>query len=586
MTRKSSGWRLVITVWVCAGVWHDGAEANHRVRRTSRPAGLSDYPGGYRCGSCGDTVRVEPGTYNERIDFLGKTIVVESTGGAAATIIQPNGGVGAIVTMSLTGTQSPVLRGFTVRGGVSDLWAGGIYISGGAPLVEDNIVTGNAGCLGGGITVQFSGATIRNNTISDNAMPLCSGGYGGGIRIGGAGTAQVLDNVVSGNTSDTDGGGIALFAAGQPTISGNVIRGNVAESGIGGGISLHNGSDALITNNIITSNRASRGGGIGWLVPSGNTGPKVVNNTFALNTAPQGSAVFADGFDAAARLVNNVMFSVGDAWTIECSALYDLAPPIIRHNDVFNVGGPGVYGGACADHTGVNGNISVDPLFVSAIGDDFHLQPSSPAIDAGESTGVPTVDIDGDSRPVDGDGDGVARVDIGADEAGAVIPGDTTPPTITVPATGVRRCDDAVRSARQLLGARRRRHRPCTGARLYPASGAEFPMLSTTVNCTATDESGNDSTASFTVIVRDADGQLADTAALIQSWNLGKTGRTLLSRIDTIRRSLAAGKKAQACTNLNSLLADITAFTNKGLTPTQANELRTRVVRIRAVVGC
>ena len=119
-----------------------------------------------------------------------------------------------------------------------------------------------------------------------------------------------------------------------------------------------------------------------------------------------------------------------------------------------------------------------------------------------------------------------------------------------------------------------------------PASGTQFPMLSTTVNCTATDESGNDSTASFTVVVRNADGQLADTAALIQSWNLGKTGRTLLSRIDTIRRSLAAGKKPQACTNLNSLLADITAFTNKGLTPAQASELRTRVVRIKAVVGC
>jgi hypothetical protein len=119
-----------------------------------------------------------------------------------------------------------------------------------------------------------------------------------------------------------------------------------------------------------------------------------------------------------------------------------------------------------------------------------------------------------------------------------------------------------------------------------PANGSLFPMLSTTVNCAATDASGNDSTASFTVVVRNADGQLADTAALIESWNLGKTGRTLLSRIDTVRRSLAAGKKAQACTNLNSLLADIAAFTNKGLTPTQAGELNTRVVRIKAVVGC
>ena len=242
MTSKSSGWRLAITVSVCAGVL--GLTAPKPITASSVLLVPEAYPtiqAAIDAAAAGDTVRVGPGTYNERIDFLGKTIVVESTGGAAETIIDPNGAVGAIVTMSLSGAQSPVLRGFTVRGGVSDLWAGGIYISGGSPLVEDNVVTGNAGCLGGGITVQFSAAMIRNNTISDNAMPLCSGGNGGGIRIGGAGTAQVLDNVVSGNTSDTDGGGIALFAAGQPTVTGNVIRGNVAESGIGGGISLITG---------------------------------------------------------------------------------------------------------------------------------------------------------------------------------------------------------------------------------------------------------------------------------------------------------------------------------------------------------
>jgi serine protease len=560
MTSTSSGWRLVTTVSVCAGV------LGLTVPRPMTAASVLLVPGVYPtiqsaidAAAAGDTVRVGPGTYNERIDFLGKTIVVESTGGAAATIIQPNGLMGALVTMSLSGAQSPVLRGFTIRGGVSDLWAGGIYISGGAPVVEHNVVTDNTGCLGGGISVQFSGAVIRKNTIANNSMPLCIGGDGGGIRIAGAGAAQVVNNV---------------------------IRGNVAESGDGGGISLANESNALITNNIITRNRASNGGGIAWLVPQSTTGPRVINNTLALNTARHGSAVFADGFDAAARLVNNVIFSVGDAWTIECSALYDAGPPVIRHNDVFNIGGPGVYGGACADHTGVNGNISADPLFVSATGDDFHLRPSSPAIDAGESTGVPTVDIDGESRPVDGDGDGVARVDMGADEAGVVIPGDTTPPTITVPGTVYANAtmpsgalvsftvlvDDDTDPAPVLA---------CT-----PASGTQFPMLSTRVTCTATDTSGNESTASFTVAVRDADGQLEDTAALIQSWNLGKTGRTLLTRIDTIRRSLATGKKAQACTNLNSLLADITAFTNKGLTAAQASELRTRVVRIKAVVGC
>ena len=52
-----------------------------------------------------------------------------------------------------------------------------------------------------------------------------------------------------------------------------------------------------------------------------------------------------------------------------------------------------------------------DPLLDA----DFHLRAGSPAIDAGGDAGVRT-DIDGDSRPEDGDMDAAAVVDLGADE--------------------------------------------------------------------------------------------------------------------------------------------------------------------------
>ena len=92
MTGKSSGSRLVITVWVCAGVL--GLTAPKRITASSVLLVPQAYPtiqAAIDAAAAGDTVRVGPGTYNERINFLGKTIVVESTGGAAATTIQPNG---------------------------------------------------------------------------------------------------------------------------------------------------------------------------------------------------------------------------------------------------------------------------------------------------------------------------------------------------------------------------------------------------------------------------------------------------------------------------------------------------------------
>jgi hypothetical protein len=62
----------------------------------------------------------------------------------------------------------------------------------------------------------------------------------------------------------------------------------------------------------------------------------------------------------------------------------------------------------------LGGNLNTAPLLVGAR--DFHLAAGSPLIDAGTNAGAPASDFEGDSRPLDGDGDTAAVTDIGADE--------------------------------------------------------------------------------------------------------------------------------------------------------------------------
>jgi hypothetical protein len=75
------------------------------------------------------------------------------------------------------------------------------------------------------------------------------------------------------------------------------------------------------------------------------------------------------------------------------------------------------------------GNINADPLFVGAL--DFHLQGGSPAIDAGNPAAFSdTLDVDEQLRVTDGNGDSIARRDMGAFEhptASAPPPSDPPP---------------------------------------------------------------------------------------------------------------------------------------------------------------
>jgi hypothetical protein len=378
----------------------------------------------------GDTVLVAPGTYFENINFGGKAITVESAQGPEATIIDGNL-AGSVVTFVSEEGLASVLRGFTLQRGFAGFEGGGVKISSSSPTVVGNIITNNRACTGGaGISADFSSARIQDNLITNNSQIYCGGGGGGGISVGGAGQAQIIDNVITGN-SFSYGGGIELFAAGAPTIRGNVIRANTAST-FGGGMYIVNQSDASIVQNTIIGNQAGQGGGIYWLVPSGARGPLLVNNTIADNQG-QGSGIFAGGFDAQAQLFNNIVVGASGQSAVYCDPFYDPAPPILMSNNVFSAGAA-AYEGTCGEPTGTDGNISADPLFVDPAGTDYHLAAGSPSIDAGDNAApeLPAVDIDGDQRIFNG------RVDQGVDEFGS-FPATTPSAPTDVTATRLRK---------------------------------------------------------------------------------------------------------------------------------------------------
>jgi Right handed beta helix region/Beta-propeller repeat len=361
----------------------------------------------------GGTVLVAPGTYTERINFRGKAVTVISAGGPEQTIIDA-GGAGSAVSFTSGESRAAVLSGFTIRGGATLFRGGGIHIQSSSPTIRGNVVTGNRGCAGGGIWVGFGSPLIQGNRITRNETS-CAGGSGAGVLLAGGVAPELVDNEILENTA-SNGGGISLFNGGNAIIRNNVITRNAAVGdaipcSAGGGIESYGSSQATIVGNLIVGNSACQGGGIFWRTSTGRN--VLVNNTIADNDAESWPGMYVTDFDAGDELHNNIITAhTGPA--LYCS----ISSPTLNSNDIFSPQGA-VYGGTCADQTGLNGNISVDPAFLGPANRDYRVAMTSAVVDSGNAAApaLPSTDLTGLDRVFDGNGDGVARVDMGALES-------------------------------------------------------------------------------------------------------------------------------------------------------------------------
>jgi hypothetical protein len=364
------------------------------------PGSYPTIQAGINASANGDTVLVAPGAYFENIDFGGKLITVQSAQGPSVTTIDGSN-LAPVVNFSTNETAAALIQGFTLQHGNATGAFGyegaGVHINGASPTVAGNVITANTSCADGtGISIAFASPTIRDNTITGNAKQAgCSGQNGGGIYVRGAAGAQIIHNSITNNTSDF-GGGISLFAAGAPNLLNNTISGNSANYG-GGGVYIANQSTATIVQNVITGNTSTgSGGGLYLLASSGSGSPLFVNNTVSGNAGAE-SGFYITGFESQVQLFNNIITAASSLPAVLCDKTYSSTPPVFDHNDLFNSAGPAA-SGSCAAVVGTAGNTLADPKFAAA--GDYHLQSSSPAIDAGNNgaPSLPSTDLDGKPR--------------------------------------------------------------------------------------------------------------------------------------------------------------------------------------------
>lgn len=265
--------------------------------------------------------------------------------------------------------------------------------------------------------VRIEGCVIRDN---ETLNP------GGGIYCGYNSRVEVQDCHIQLNESAGIGGGI--YSEGYITVTDCDIQENTAD--LGGGLSIDSGE---INHCRIQGNRSNgSGGGIfayGYIT--------VKNCLISDNQAGTGGAVsspgsvdaFADiehctivnnhadarggGFFGSGRVKNSILWgnSATDGAQLWIYDFYLITHSIVADDPVFyNSSGSKLI---------LRDTFSTDPNFADGENGDYHLNPVSPCIDAGDDDlidGVSLTDLDGQVRILDGNGDGSAAADLGCYE--------------------------------------------------------------------------------------------------------------------------------------------------------------------------
>ena len=256
----------------------------------------------------GDRILIEPGTYFENIDLLGKAIEVIGTSGADVTTID-GGDAGPVVALHSAEGPDTRIAGLTIQGGSGEFgasWGGGISAINNedgliaAPTVEDCILRDNRGTNGGG----FAGnGTLRRVVVHSNVSTTSDGGgiYG----------APTLDECLIANNSATDGWGGGVYVwNGHADIRDSVVVANASVfSGRGGGIAVGFAATATVDRCIVIDNDCSSGQStsIGCGISVEIPGTQILRSTIVGNDSSQSFGILGGGVRGPAEIVGTIV---------------------------------------------------------------------------------------------------------------------------------------------------------------------------------------------------------------------------------------------------------------------------------------
>lgn len=346
--------------------------------------------------NAGDTIQVAAGKYPEGLD-INKNLTIKGAG-VDQTFINGD----AITPASHGSVQiysgtTALIQGLTIKNGNAELSNGGGVANFGTLTLKNVKVTANQALDGGGIFNQGT-LTLQKVQVYGNQATNQGGGL---FNNNGAAVLKQVD--ISNNQAPL---GAAITSFGAMSLFQSLVSANIADAN-GGKPAIYAEAHGVFAFFLMQNVTVSGNTGVG-MVSAGNA--ILTNVTIADNT--------------------NGQVNVGSGFIVTKNGIVSLANTIIATNHsnhnctiypgTMNDNGNNLYGDASCHITKASSFVAAPKLQPLAANGGFTqtqaLKPASPAIDKGKNSTCASIDQRGVARPIDGNGDGNARCDIGAFE--------------------------------------------------------------------------------------------------------------------------------------------------------------------------